>query len=121
MNPDLHSSVEALGWALLHFLWQGAAIAALLAAALRLLRRRSPQLRYGLGCLAMVAMLAAFGATLSTQWSKAAPPPIAAAPASVTEAPGAPDLIEPAAEPARAHTIPRSRRRTGGGASVGGP
>ena len=31
---------ERFGWALLHFVWEGAAIAALLAVALRALRRR---------------------------------------------------------------------------------
>src|ERR1700742_2361465 len=47
----------ALGWALLHFLWQGAAIAALAAAAMQICRRA--QARYLIGLTALVAMLAA--------------------------------------------------------------
>jgi ankyrin repeat protein/beta-lactamase regulating signal transducer with metallopeptidase domain len=38
--------VERLGWVLIHFLWQGAGIALLLAVALRLLTRASSHLRY---------------------------------------------------------------------------
>ena len=50
-------TVAALGAALLHFLWQGTAIAVLAAAAMALCRR--PQLRYLLGVSALAAMLAA--------------------------------------------------------------
>ncbi len=49
--------VQRVGWALLHFLWQGAAVAALLAGAMLLLRRRSPNLRYVVACAALVLML----------------------------------------------------------------
>ena len=38
--------VEHLGWGLLHFLWQGALIAVLLALAPWILRKRSPNARY---------------------------------------------------------------------------
>jgi len=52
--------VERLGWTLVHFLWQGAAIAALYAAARRGIgRSSSPNLRYVLGCLALAAMVMA--------------------------------------------------------------
>jgi beta-lactamase regulating signal transducer with metallopeptidase domain len=47
----------ALGWALLHFLWQGAAIAALAAAVLQTCRQA--QARYLIGLGALAAMLAA--------------------------------------------------------------
>ena len=50
--------IDAAGWTLVHFLWQGAAIAAVAAAGLRLLRHGSPQARYALGCVALAAMLA---------------------------------------------------------------
>jgi GWxTD domain-containing protein len=53
----------AVASALLHFLWEGAAIALLLAVALQLSRRSSARLRYGLACFAMLAMLASFSAT----------------------------------------------------------
>ncbi len=50
-----------LGWALIHFLWQGALIALLLAAILPVLR--VPRTRYVAACGAMTAMVAAFVAT----------------------------------------------------------
>ena len=48
--------VERLGWTLLHFVWQGAAIAAVFGGALAVLRRRSANARYLAGCLAMLLM-----------------------------------------------------------------
>ena len=52
--------VERLGWTLVHFLWQGLAIAALYAAARRAMARRSsPNARYLLACAALAAMMAA--------------------------------------------------------------
>jgi beta-lactamase regulating signal transducer with metallopeptidase domain len=50
---------RALGWSLVHFVWQGAAIASLVAGLNLGLRRSSPQARYLLACLALLAMLAA--------------------------------------------------------------
>lgn len=52
-------TVEALGWTLLHFLWQGAIVAAALAVADALVSRRSANVRYALavGALAMMAVL----------------------------------------------------------------
>src|SRR5450432_2483 len=50
--------VESLGWTLVHFLWQGVAIAALLAAALWLLRRAKPNHRYLAGCAALLLLAA---------------------------------------------------------------
>jgi beta-lactamase regulating signal transducer with metallopeptidase domain len=44
------STVDAVGAVLLHFLWQGAALALLLWAALRLARGAGPTSRYGLAC-----------------------------------------------------------------------
>jgi uncharacterized protein (TIGR03435 family) len=48
--------VERLGWTLLHFLWQGALIAALYASTRRSVR---PNTRYILACVALAAMMAA--------------------------------------------------------------
>jgi GWxTD domain-containing protein len=53
---------EALGWTLLHFLWEGAIIAAALGAVLPAMR--SPRARYAAACAALLAMLGAFGITL---------------------------------------------------------
>jgi bla regulator protein BlaR1 len=54
---------NALGWTLLHFLWQGALIAILLGVALSLLRRASSQVRYRASCAAMLLMLVCAGLT----------------------------------------------------------
>ena len=53
--------VQALGWALVHFVWQGALIALLLAAVLPACR--SAKARYAAACVAMLAMLLAFAVT----------------------------------------------------------
>jgi len=52
----------AVGWTLLHSLWEGALIAALLAAALLMIR--SSRARYTAGCVAMLVMVGACGFTL---------------------------------------------------------
>jgi ABC-type Co2+ transport system permease subunit len=57
MEFSQQPSVHALGWTLLHFVWQGTVVAILLASVLGLLRGKSPQLRYGAACCAMVLML----------------------------------------------------------------
>jgi beta-lactamase regulating signal transducer with metallopeptidase domain len=55
-----HPWTARLGWTLIHFLWQGTLIAALLAAVRGLAGRwLAPRERYALGCLALAAMMAA--------------------------------------------------------------
>ncbi len=54
---------EGLGWALLHFLWQGTFIALALAAALGFFRPSSPRVRYALACLALLLMPVTFAVT----------------------------------------------------------
>jgi beta-lactamase regulating signal transducer with metallopeptidase domain len=68
----------ALGWALVHFLWQGAVIALLLGLANHLFRRASANLRYAFACVAMLSMLAAGITTLA--WLGSSPQAGAAAP-----------------------------------------
>jgi hypothetical protein len=52
--------LERLGWVLLHFVWQGALLGALLwAVTYFLLRRRSAQARYLTGCIVLLLMAAA--------------------------------------------------------------
>ena len=46
-----------LGWTLIHFLWQGTAIALALAMALAVLPRRAARIRYAAGCFALLLML----------------------------------------------------------------
>jgi beta-lactamase regulating signal transducer with metallopeptidase domain len=50
---------QRVGWALVHFLWQGAAVALLLAALLRALRQRSAQARWLAACAALGLMVLA--------------------------------------------------------------
>ncbi|MDB6018358.1 MAG: TonB domain/peptidase domain protein [Pedosphaera sp.] len=58
MNPIAPETlVPCLGWTLLHFLWQGLAIALWLAICLRLLRPGSANQRYLVACAALLAML----------------------------------------------------------------
>jgi GWxTD domain-containing protein len=49
--------VRTFGWSLLHFVWEGAVVAVLLAVALKLLSGRSPQLRYAVACGALVLII----------------------------------------------------------------
>ena len=59
---------KALGWTLIHFVWEAVLVAALLAAGLALCGSASARLRYGLACLALVMMPVAFGVTLVRLW-----------------------------------------------------
>jgi len=60
----IHPAVRSLGWALLHFLWQGALLAALFSAMDTLIGRSQARLRYAIGCMAMLLMPAVFVATI---------------------------------------------------------
>jgi beta-lactamase regulating signal transducer with metallopeptidase domain len=53
MNPWM----QAAGWTLIHFVWQGGLLALATAAGLRLCRRRSPEARYAIACAGLTAML----------------------------------------------------------------
>ena len=48
--------LEQLGWTLVHFVWQGAAVAVLYACCLIVLRGRAPQSKYVVGCTALAVM-----------------------------------------------------------------
>jgi beta-lactamase regulating signal transducer with metallopeptidase domain len=77
--PDavsMSSVLSALGWAVLHFLWQGCLIAGLAALTLAGQRERSAQARYVVGCAALACCLAAFVVTLTTTLSGAGVSPI---------------------------------------------
>jgi hypothetical protein len=54
---------EAVGWTLIHFLWEGALIAAILAMLFALVR--PPRIRYVAACGALFAMFASFAITLA--------------------------------------------------------
>jgi GWxTD domain-containing protein len=55
------AAARALGWTLIHSLWEGAAIALALAIALSV--ARSSRARYAAGCFAMLALFTGFGET----------------------------------------------------------
>lgn len=55
----LNPIVQALGWALIHFLWQGALVGAFFALSVRLLREAPPAIRYWLGLACLAALAAA--------------------------------------------------------------
>lgn len=71
--------LQAMGWALLHSLWQGALLALLAATALRLTRQRSPELRYALAAGALGMLVLAFVGTLLWLWIGGDPQPAAGA------------------------------------------
>jgi beta-lactamase regulating signal transducer with metallopeptidase domain len=73
---------SALGWALFHFLWQGALVAGIVLGLGSLLANRPPAVRYALACAALATMLAL---PIATAWSLAAVDP-ADASASVVRA-----------------------------------
>ncbi len=56
MDLDLGATIYALGWSLLHFLWQGALIALCLEVALVALRKSSSDVRYAARCGALALM-----------------------------------------------------------------
>lgn len=61
--PDLWSiltspTAELLGWTLLHFVWQGALLAALLAGVLSVMKNHAPRVRYAVSCVALLGLFA---------------------------------------------------------------
>jgi beta-lactamase regulating signal transducer with metallopeptidase domain len=102
--------VLRLGWALVHSLWQGLAVAMLLAVVLRMLSRRSPAARYLAACAAMVLMLAGLAVTpwvlapsaVDRPAARAARTPSAVSampiPAAPADVDGPPDTIPPSSD-----------------------
>jgi hypothetical protein len=61
--PDLWTlpsapTIDLLGWTLLHVVWQGALLVAVLAGALYLLQTHSPRVRYAVNCAALLGLFA---------------------------------------------------------------
>ncbi|MBI3283442.1 MAG: M56 family metallopeptidase [Burkholderiales bacterium] len=88
MSADLASLVSATGWALLHFIWQGALLAAASAFLLLLMRNARPQSRYALACGAMLVSLllpvSEVLRRLSHNPAPAAPPEVLSQPVAAT-------------------------------------
>ncbi|MGE5611279.1 MAG: carboxypeptidase regulatory-like domain-containing protein [Bacillota bacterium] len=99
------TAVESLGWALVHFLWQGAAVALVLAILLTLLRRSSALARYLAACLALLTLAALPIGTFLFLVHRSAPAPIkpqiAASPAALPskEVPSHPVTAPPSPQP----------------------
>jgi beta-lactamase regulating signal transducer with metallopeptidase domain len=103
-NPLAQPALQAVGWALLHFVWQGFCVAAVYAVVRVALRQRSSDARYTAACGAMVAMLVVAVATFAVFYAETATP--SPAPAGPFESarldPGpTPDLAPAATAPAR--------------------
>lgn len=84
--PDsfiMQSIVNALGWMLIHFLWQGCVIAAVLWLSLKAAARASAQSRYLLGLLASLAVAVVPATTLLLALNR----PVASAVSGATELP----------------------------------
>lgn len=65
MNVGLPELSHAFGWAVTHFLWQGALIGFVAAGVLRLVGRDAVALRYWVACGGLLASLVAFAVTAS--------------------------------------------------------
>ena len=98
--------VQAIGWALLHAMWQGVLVAAILAAALALLQRQSANARYLASCGALVIIVGLSLVTAIRAYAplRTAPPRVVAAslllnddtaPATISPiiAPSSPDAL----------------------------
>ena len=70
LHPQL---VQAIGWTLLHSLWQGAAFALLLASLLIGLRSYTAQARYTVSAGLLLAFFITVGGTFYQQWQQADP------------------------------------------------
>jgi uncharacterized protein (TIGR03435 family) len=68
----MNASMYVVGWVLVHFVWQGAAIAIAAALVLHACRRRSASTRYAIACGALTAMLMSAAVTASLIDSPAA-------------------------------------------------
>lgn len=93
--------VPALGWTLLHSLWQGGLLFLLVLPLFHLLKNRPPQLRYGIACTALLLLLGGMTWTFSAQLEFSSPSTALATtePSSVTslavEATTVPAVITP--------------------------
>ncbi|HJU67760.1 MAG TPA: HEAT repeat domain-containing protein [Gemmatimonadaceae bacterium] len=96
------NATQALGWALVHFLWQGVALAVVLATALAVTRPSAARARYALS-LATLAAMVALPIITAAHLHRTAPADVTIATLDTDVAPGVTGSPEVAAEePARA-------------------
>ncbi|HKQ93281.1 MAG TPA: HEAT repeat domain-containing protein [Blastocatellia bacterium] len=105
--------IEVLGWALIHFTWQGTLVALSLAGVLRMLRRSSTNTRYAAACVALLLMsslplftIAIIGHSTPDKTASGPPPQFTARPASQPQ----PVEIEPAIVPTQTNIALASPR-----------
>ncbi|NJC25801.1 ankyrin repeat domain-containing protein [Neolewinella antarctica] len=91
---------HALGWTLIHALWQGAAFALLLGLLLVLLRRFSPRSRYLVSIGLLTAFLVSAGVTFSQLYNTASTSP------TIVSLKGAPDVGEAAGAEINGTAVP---------------
>lgn len=104
-TPETWGHIEVLGWALIHFTWQGTLVALSLACVLRLLRGASTNTRYAAACVALLLMsslplstIAIIRLSTPDKTASRVPPQFAAQPASSPR----PVEIEPTVVPTHA-------------------
>ena len=76
---------QAIGWALLHLLWQATIVAGILAAVLSLIPRQSASARYGAACTALGLVFAMFVVTAWRSYDNASAPVAVSPTAAQTE------------------------------------
>src|SRR5688500_9519213 len=101
MNEIIRTLAAPIAWTLLHSMWQGVVIAAVLLVILRLLRHATTQGRYVASCAALATMVLATAVTfvsmIATPTAAALPPATATIPLSLLAALPAP--INPTVAP----------------------
>lgn len=95
---------EILGWTLLHFVWQGALLAAVLGGMLRLLHSHTPRVRYVVSCLALFGLLALPVAT--GVWLRESGQPTTAVTSKTVVITNSPEEAAPASRSAATPTAP---------------
>jgi len=105
--------IEVLGWALIHFTWQGTLVALSLAGVLRMLRGSSTNTRYAAACVALLLMsslplftIAIIGHSTLDKTASGPPPQFAARPAPQPQ----PVEIEPTIVPTQTNIASTSPR-----------
>lgn len=106
--------IQLLGWTLLHFFWQGAIIATLLAALLQLTRRLAPEVRYRLSLGALALMVLSPLVTADRVSLRSAPAAAAAGAAVVAPDDLAAETADRAALPAGAGPTKHAEKAGGG-------
>ena len=110
------SAVEAIGWPLVHFIWQGSAVALILAVVLELLRRRSAGLRYNISTVALGVMALLPAVTALTLPDRLQPAEsLPAAESEVSAAPSRPVATTPTAIVNQSQVIDTRTVRNSGG------